>query len=312
MHSFSGRRLSGNLTAFRAERVDGGIRVTVRQEHGPQQRYWLYWNEASPVVSRATFVDYGLKGAMWAALGGAGAVLFGLIPAPEEDPGKFVVPTAVGLVALLVLLALGAVVIRLNFWRGMADRYQYCPHSEFLPETLAMVGDPAGAPWAIQAGNALREGSFCMGARHLHDLMSREAVARNEAAAPERQIAAIVLDAAAALRRHDRLSDAGDVLLFVDVVPTLSTLDSETARQAAQTIVDSYRLLDEIPAARRAVCPPGCPTTPEQDATAAVDGALRGIDAIVSADDDSDIAELQALRRYSERWNTSTRSAGDD
>lgn len=312
MRSFTGRRLMGDLVTFRADRENGAIRVTAKQEHGPHQRNWLYWNEASPAASRATFLDYGLKGCMWATLGGAGGVLFGLIPATEDDPGKYVLPTAAGAGALLALLVLGAVVARLNFWRGMAGRYQYCPHSEFLPETLAMVGDPAGAPWAIQAVNALREGSFCMGARQLHDLMSREAVARSDAAAPERQIAAVVLDAAAALRRHDRLSDAGDVLLFVDVVPTLSTLDSETARQAAQTIVDSYRLLDEIPAARRTVCPPGSATTPEQDATAAVEGALRGIDAIVSADNDSEIAALQALRWYSERWNASTRTSADD
>lgn len=311
MRSFVGRRISGELTGFDAQRVDGAIRVTVTQVHGPSQRYWLYWNEASPIASRATWLDYAARAAMWVVPLGALGVLLGLAPASEGDPDKFVLPVGAGLTGLAVLLLLTVLIARINFWRGMTDCYQYCPHSEFLPETLAAVGSPAGGPWAIQAVNALREGSFCMGARQLHGLLTREAAHQKAAADPERQIADLVLDAAAALRMHDRLADAGDVLLFVDVVPTLTTLDSETARQAAQTILDSYRLLDEIPVPRRSVCPAGSTTTPEQDATAAVDAALRGIDAIVATDNDSDIAALQALRRYSERWNTAAGSADD-
>lgn len=311
MRSFLGRSITGDLTGFDAQRVDGAIRVTVTQAHGPKQRYWLYWNEASPIASRATWLDYAARAAMWVVPLGAVGVLLGLAPASESDPDKFVLPTGAGLTGLAVLLLLTVLIARINFWRGMTDRYQYCPHCEFLPETLGTAGSAAARPWAIQAVNAFREGSFCTGSRQLHALMAREVVNQTAAAHPGRQIADLVLDAATALREHDRLSDAGDMLLFVDVVPTLTTLDSETARQAAQTILDSYRLLDEIPAPRRAMRPSGSATTPQQDATASVDAALRGIDAIVASDNDSGIAALQALRRYSERWNTPAGSADD-
>lgn len=69
--------------------------------------------------------------------------------------------------------------------------------------------------------------------------------------------------------------------------------------------MDDYRLLEEIPADRREVVPPGACGTPQQDAEAAVEGALRGLGGIAAGSDSvsCDIAELQALRIYGQRWH---------
>lgn len=270
--------------------------VDVRQEQGPSQRFIVVPDvRCSPTVRTWLFQS----GFGWLFFLTAIVAIGSL-----RGFGKAVdVSWTVFFGAALGFGAIAAALGRASDWYGDNPRYHLCEHTDRLPDTVATAGSPVGKEWAAEALAAFRAGSFCRGSQQLHEMMRQPVGQLAAKHSPNRDVADLVLDAAIALREHDRLDDAGDVLLFVDVVPTLPTLDGETARQAAQTILDSYRLLDDIPSGHRTVVPADGSSTPAQDATAAVDAALRGIDGIVETSANEHIQALQALRIYSKRWD---------
>lgn len=299
--SFTGKRMYGDILRFDATRTESAIELIIAEEHGPRQRFTLYWSERSPALRRSERAASAVKfGASFAVLLAASMVVF-MTP---DDPDTWAMSPFLGLPVMVVCLVVAAVLARSYFWEGNTRRYQFCRHCQGLPETIAAAGDPRGQAWAIEALDALRNAQFCRDSAKLHLMMKRPVAQLLADRSETRAVAGLVLDAAIALREHGRLTDATDVLLCVDVVPSLSVLDSETARQAAQTILDSYQLLDDIAVDRRTVIPDGGSTTPTEDATAAVDAALRGIDQIVDSATATDIQALQALRIYSKRWDT--------
>ena len=300
MRSFLGRRMRGGIVGIEAVRSGPDVKVTIRQKHGPAENFQLYRSAHSPAARVNELMNSVGAGAAWSLCFAAVLILVMCI---ADESGSSALPLAVGLLAAAFCTLAAAVCARIYWWSGTTARSQRCGHAQSLPETLTALGSPDGEPWAAEALNALREGRFCRQDGRLHRLMQQPATDLVPAARATREVESLVVDAAVALRKGGRILDAADLLLFAEVVPSLSVLDSETVRQAAQTILDSHRLLAEIPAARRTVCPLGSTTTPEQDATAAVDGALRGIDAILTEENDSDIAALQALRAYSTRWH---------
>ncbi|WP_170119901.1 hypothetical protein [Branchiibius hedensis] len=280
--------------------------MTVRQERGPRQRYWLYRYDHSPAVTRGDFYAFGSKYIIFGSLGMAAISLFATIPMPDDNGVEQppVIPEALGPPFVLLFLLVALAFTRLYFWSGSATRYQRCSHSATLPETLALADDPRDTAWATQAVNALRDGNFCAGSTLLHHMMvdPPSAVAAGD---PVGAIVELVSAAAAASREHDRSDDASELRVLIDVVPGLPVLEQETVRQAAQTVVDSYRLLDEIPPDRRAVAPVGG-SAPSEDAHNAVDAAMRAVDDIVDRHTDAGVTGLKELRSYSRRWDESS------
>ncbi|KYH45225.1 hypothetical protein [Branchiibius sp. NY16-3462-2] len=303
--SYLGRKMDGAVVKFAAREVGPDVEVTVRQERGPEPRYWLYRYDHSPAVTRGDFYAFSSKYVIFGSLGLAAISLFATIPLPDDNGVEQppVIAEELGPPLVLLFLVVALAFTRLYFWSGAATRYQRCSHSAALPDALAVAGDPRDTAWATQAVNALRDRNFCAGSTLLHQMMADppSAVA---AVDPVQVIVELVSAAAAALREHDEDDDARELHGLADVVPRLPVLDQETARQAAQTIVDSYRLLDEIAPDRRAVAQDGG-SAPSEDAHVAVDAAMRAVDDIVDRNTDAGAAGLKELRNYSRRWDES-------
>ncbi|WP_146202605.1 hypothetical protein [Branchiibius hedensis] len=295
--ALSGRWRSGDVTRFDAVVVERGVELTIQQEEGPVHRFVV-----CPDVRRAPAVAGWLQNGALDYVGMAGTVIavgsFRLTLGDSPKP-----PLAVSLVFLAVVAALAGAAFYVSHWIRDNPRFQVCPDVAYLPGAVAALGSPRDAAWAKQALFALRDGEFCRASRDLHREMDRLRASGRSVGATVEQVERLLRAACDALSTHGRPIDAADLASFTAAIANLSVLDQETARQAAQTILDSYRLLDGIPADRRDVRPESSLTTPSQDAEAAVDAGLRGIGSLLRSETVSGIAELQALRRYSQRWD---------
>ncbi|KYH45224.1 hypothetical protein [Branchiibius sp. NY16-3462-2] len=296
--ALSGRWRSGDITRFDAVAVDRGVALTIQQEDGPAHQFVV-----CPDVRRVPAVAGWLQnGALdYVAMAGTFLAFGGFRLTAGDDPKP---PVAMLLIFVIAVAGLAGLAFHVSHWIRDNPRFHICPDADYIPAAVAALGSPRDAAWAKQALVALRDGKFCRASRDLHREIERQRATRRSPDAPVGHVQELLRATADVLSAHGRPADGADLLVFADVVPDLPVLDQETARQAAQTVSDSYRLLDEIPPDLRDVVPEGSSTTPSEDARAAVDAGLRGIGGLLSSETISGIAELQALRRYSQRWDT--------
>lgn len=301
VRSFVGRKMSGPVMGLRATQDSRGWRLTVQQKHGPAQNFLISTGDrpAQLAVRRLLSAVRVVVGVFVMIF----SFLLMVTGVHEQFADNQPLSGFIGAeLTFLVTLLLGQ---RLVFTNSLRRRYQVCPH---IPQIAAVLqrADPATGTWAVEAVDALREGSFCLGSPQLHAMAAVQPAplpVREAAASAAGQLAGQIQAAAAALETHGRAADAAVVRELLECVPELAVLDQAAVEQAAHAVARSYELLDEVPVTLRKL--PAAPDgpTPQQDAEASVAAALAELTRLVRVHANSDIQALQALRIYTRQWD---------
>lgn len=302
VRSFMGRRMSGPILTLRAVRGSRGWRLSVQQKSGPTQNFVISRTaQQGRVVPRRILgvvrVVVGVLVMLFSAL----LMITGIQQQLSTD--EEFMPFLLAELTFLCTLLLGQ---RLAFTNSLRHGHQVCPHIVKIGKVLKEA-DPAEGTWAVEAVDALRQGTFCHGSPQLHAMAlgGQPPRAALETASAADRLSAQVRAAAGALEAHGRPADAGVVRELLECVPELAVLDQAAVGQAADAVTRSYALLEEVPVALREIPTAVGSPTPQQDADASVGAALAELTRLVRVHADNDIQALQALRIYTRQWDRS-------